>query len=345
MDPAAKLPGKLKTVFQNAGASIITLLAVGLHLELLSLRTLRLISIPLLSLMVAVSLGSMYWYLRPLVEQGREAPEKRTVRKQRIRLLIATVLPLLLVYCLYTGSVAVVFRLGIRDYAVYLVFNFCFHGLVFLSSLIVGKEFRFETTGDALKRINLPLFLSFARICSIPTLVFLFLKIAEINATLAIVPLLTFLFLTDLLDGFLARTLQQTTRIGRILDPAGDYALIVAISWVFLIIDFIPIWLFLLVMVRLLVQAIGTITLYFLRGYSYLKLSFLGKTSVFTVFTIYGIELLEYLGVPGLNRPGVMIVLEILAAGVVGVSLLEKVISLQRSFRRAFRELRDLQDQ
>jgi phosphatidylglycerophosphate synthase len=196
-----------------------------------------------------------------------------------------------------------------------------------------------ETTGKTLKRINLPLFLSFARICSVPSLVFLFLAVEQIDVAVFVVPLLGFLFLTDLLDGFLARLLHQTTRIGRILDPAGDYLLILAISWVFLRIDFIPIWLFLVVIIRLVVQAVGIITLYFLRGYSYLTLSFLGKASVFAVFTIYGIELLEYLGVPGLSHAGVILVLEILVAGIVGCSLVEKAISLKKSFGKAFREL------
>jgi CDP-diacylglycerol--glycerol-3-phosphate 3-phosphatidyltransferase len=341
MDPAAKMPGKLKTVFQNAGASIITTLAIGYHLELLSFSTLRAVSVPLLSLMVAVSLGSMYWYIRPLIGLEEDEPQPRETRIRLLKLVLYTVLPLLLFYCLYACLVAVLYHIEMKDYAVYVLLNLLYQGLLIICSLIVGKEFRLETTGRILKRINLPLFLSFARICSVPTLVFLFLNIRAINASTFVVPLLGFLFLTDLLDGFLARSLEQTTRIGRILDPAGDYVLIMAISWVFLIIDFIPIWLFLLVVVRLLVQAIGIITLYFLRGYSYLKLSFLGKASVFTVFTIYGIELLEYLRLPGFRHPTAVTILEILAAGIVGVSLLEKVISLWKSFGRAFRELKD----
>jgi cardiolipin synthase len=340
MDPAAKTPGKLKTVFQNAGASIITTLAIGYHLELLSFSTLRTVSILLLSLMVAISLGSMYWYVKPLVGKEEGDEQIRKTRKQVLMLVVYAVLPLLLFYCLYAYGVAVLHNIAIQTYAVYILFNILYQGLLILCSLIVGKEFRLETTGKTLERINLPLFLSFARICSVPTLVFLFLSIQEINASVVVVPLLGFLFLTDLLDGLLARSLDQTTRIGRILDPAGDYVLILAISWVFLIIGFIPIWLFLLVMVRLVVQAIGTITLYFLRGYSYLKLSFLGKVSVFTAFAIYGIELLEYLGVPGLNHPRVIVILEILAAGIIGGSLLEKAISLRKSFGQALRELR-----
>jgi CDP-diacylglycerol--glycerol-3-phosphate 3-phosphatidyltransferase len=339
MDPAAKIPGKLKTVFQNAGVSIITTLSIGYHLDFLSFSVLRAVAVPLLSLMVAISLGSMYWYVKPLI--GPEAGDRQTreTRKHLLTLAICTVIPLLLFYCLYACMVAVLYHIDMRTYAVYVLFNGLYHGLLILGSLIVGKEFRLEATGGTLKRINLPLFLSFARICSVPTLGFLFLSIAEINAPVVLVPLLGFIFLTDLLDGFLARSLKQTTRIGRILDPAGDYILILAVSWVYLIIDFIPIWLFLIIIVRLVLQAIGIITLYFLRGYSYLKLSFLGKASVFAVFAIYGIELLEYLRIPGLSHPTVITILEVLAASIVGTSLLEKAISLRKSFGKAIQEL------
>jgi cardiolipin synthase len=338
MDPAAKMPGKLKTVFQNAGASIITTLAIGYHLELLPMSTLRTVSVPLLSLMVAVSLGSMYWYVKPLIE-AEEGGQNRAPRRHLLGIVLSAVLPLLLFYCLYAYGVASIYNINLRAYALYVLLNALYHGLLLLCSLIVGKEFRLERTGKTLKRINLPLYLSFARICSVPTLVFLFLYVEQINAAAFVVPLLGFLFMSDLLDGFLARLLQQTTRIGRILDPAGDYVLILAISWVFLIIDFIPIWLFFVVIIRLAVQAIGIITLYFLRGYSYLTLSFLGKASVFTVFAIYGIELLEYLGVPGFSHPAAIRILEILAAGIVGVSLVEKAISLGKSFGKALREV------
>jgi CDP-diacylglycerol--glycerol-3-phosphate 3-phosphatidyltransferase len=339
MDPAAKIPGKLKTVLQNTGASIITILVIAYNLEVLSRATLRAVSIPLLCLMVATSLGSMYWYVKPLVKPEGDGGQTRETRRHLLGIVLYTVLPLLLFYCLYVFGVASLYKIELRAYALYVLCNVLYHGLLILCSLIVAGEFRLETTGKTLKRINLPLFLSFARICSVPSLVFLFLAVEQIDVAVFVVPLLGFLFLTDLLDGFLARLLHQTTRIGRILDPAGDYLLILAISWVFLRIDFIPIWLFLVVIIRLVVQAVGIITLYFLRGYSYLTLSFLGKASVFAVFTIYGIELLEYLGVPGLSHAGVILVLEILVAGIVGCSLVEKAISLKKSFGKAFREL------
>jgi phosphatidylglycerophosphate synthase len=111
------------------------------------------------------------------------------------------------------------------------------------------------------------------------------------------------------------------------------------------IIDFIPGWLFFIVLGRLVVQGVGTITLYFLRGYSYLKLSFLGKASIFAVFTIYGIELLEYLQAKGIGHPTVVWILEIVTAAVVGISLLEKAFLLGKSFKRAFGEQTERVDQ
>ncbi|MBN2552364.1 MAG: CDP-alcohol phosphatidyltransferase family protein, partial [Spirochaetales bacterium] len=310
-------------------------LAIGHQLGMLSFSTLRSVAVPLLYVMVAVSLASMYWYLRPLFEPEGGDAQAREMRKRLFGPVFFTVLPLFVLFCLYSYLVAARYDIGARRYLLYVLLNGGFHGLIILGSLIVAKEFRLEKNGQPLKRINLPLFLSFCRICAVPTLVFLFLHIEEIDAALVLVPLLAFIFLTDLLDGLLARGLKLTTRIGRILDATGDYVLIFSISLVYRIIDFIPTWLFALIIVRLAVQAAGIIILYLLRGYSYLKLSFLGKASVFSVFTIYGIELLEYLQVPGLGHPTVVTILELVTAGIVGASLLEKVLYLVRSYNEA----------
>ena len=336
LDPAAKIPGKLKTVFQNAGSAIITVLVIGFHLKLLTFSTLRVICLPLLSAMVAISLASMYWYVRPLIGKPGNGPDLREARGRLLKPLLGTIFPLFLLFSLYAYLMALRYSLPMRGFAIYVLLNCLFHGSIVLASLIVAGEFRLEGSEVILSRINLPLFLSFCRVCAVPTLIFLFLFVESINAAVALVPLLAFIFLTDLFDGLLARTLGQTTRIGRILDAAGDYVLIFAISWVYLAIDFVPTWLFVLIIIRLVVQAAGIITLYILRGYSTLRLSLLGKASVFAVFTLYGIELLEFLEVPGLGTAAVVRILEIATAGIVCASLAEKILYLIRSFAEAF---------
>jgi len=346
LDPAAKAPGKIKTVLQNAGSSIITFLAVGYRSEILSFSILRAVSIPLLSLMVSTSLVSMYWYVKPLLKgEGRTPKPAEETKKQVFKLVFFTVLSLFILHCLYAFLVTVLFDLPMGRLILFVLLGGGYHSLIILGSMVVHKEFRLETTGKILRRVNLPLYLSFIRFTAVPTLVFLFLSIESINAMVVLVPFLSFIFLTDLFDGILARAFHQTTRIGRILDAVGDYLLISAISIVYVIIDFIPVWLFVIVLGRLLVQGVGIITLYFLRGYSYLKLSFLGKASIFAVFTIYGIELLEYLQTKGIGHPTVVWILEIVVAAIVGISLLEKAFLLGKSFKRAFGEQTERVDQ
>jgi phosphatidylglycerophosphate synthase len=128
--------------------------------------------------------------------------------------------------------------------------------------------------------------------------------------------------------------LHQTTRIGRILDASGDYLLIVVLSVVFAINRWIPVWLLVLVVARLAAQFIGIVALYILQGYSALRLSFLGKASIFAVFCLYGLELLEFLGVPVLGNPTLLRILEYLAGAILLASLIEKVVFLARDFRR-----------
>jgi len=346
LDPAAKTPGKIKTVLQNAGSAIITFLAIGYHLEILSFSILRAVSVPLLSLMVTISLASMYWYVKPLLRSNGRTPKPvKETKRQVFKLVFLTVLSLFILHCLYAYVVTVLFDIPTGSFALLVLLGGAYHGLIILAAMVVKKEFRLEATGEILKRINPPLYLSFIRITAVPTLLFLLLFIERINVPAVLVPFVAFIFLTDLFDGILARSFHQTTRIGRLLDAVGDYLLISSVSFVYVIIDFIPLWLFAVVLGRLAVQGIGTITLYFLRGYSYLKLSFLGKASIFAVFTIYGIELLEYLQVKGIGHPTVVWILEIATAVIVGVSLSEKVFLLRGSFVKAFDERKKQTDQ
>jgi phosphatidylglycerophosphate synthase len=150
---------------------------------------------------------------------------------------------------------------------------------------------------------------------------------------LVLIPSLALIFISDLLDGFLARRMRQTTHIGRILDASGDYLLITALSIAYVISGWIPLWLMILVLVRLVVQCLGIIPLYAQQGYSALRLSLLGKSSVFAVFVLYGFELLEFMKVPVVGSHALVTVLEYIAAAIVAASLLEKIIFIRRDFR------------
>lgn len=248
------------------------------------------------------------------------------------QIILLAVLVFYSLQCLYYTSITLIYKIALFYLYLYLAVSAAYHLLFYLALLLVRKEFNLETTGETLRRINLPLILSFLRFSSIPTVLFLFLIISWISVPAVLVPFVAMIFLTDLLDGFLARKLNQTTRIGRILDASGDYLLILVISIVYIIHRWIPIWLLILVLIRLITQCAGIITLYAIRGYSSLKLSFFGKASVFAVFFLYGFELLEYLQVPMLGSTALIKVLEYTAGLILLVSLGEKVVFLGRGF-------------
>ena len=111
--------------------------------------------------------------------------------------------------------------------------------------------------------MNLPNTLTLARIAMIPFFIY-FLFRGERMYALAVLCLAG---LTDLLDGYLARTKGQVTKLGSILDPLADKFLVIS---AFLILPTLgasertrefPIWVSAIVIIENLVMLIGWFTL------------------------------------------------------------------------------------
>jgi len=86
--------------------------------------------------------------------------------------------------------------------------------------------------------INLPNLLTWLRILMIPLLVGVYYAphdwIADHNKNLAAMAVFSFAAITDWLDGYLARTLNQTSSFGAFLDPVAD-KLMVATALILLV--------------------------------------------------------------------------------------------------------------
>jgi cardiolipin synthase len=94
---------------------------------------------------------------------------------------------------------------------------------------------------------------------------------------------------TDWLDGYLARRLNQTSKLGEILDPVADRLYILAVVVGLAFRDIIPWWVAVILPARdaflwLLVPFLRT------RGYSALPVHFLGKAATFNL--LYAFPLL-----------------------------------------------------
>ncbi|GAA4365021.1 CDP-alcohol phosphatidyltransferase family protein [Nocardioides caricicola] len=96
---------------------------------------------------------------------------------------------------------------------------------------------------------------------------------------------------TDFLDGYLARRLNQTSPLGQILDPVADRLYILAVVIGLALRDIIPWWVALSLPLRDLLLW-GLVPLLRTRGYSALPVHFLGKAATFNLLYAFPLLLL-----------------------------------------------------
>ena len=135
--------------------------------------------------------------------------------------------------------------------------------------------------------LNLPNILSLLRILLIPVFLALMIqgKVMEASAVFF------FAGFTDVLDGFAARLLHQKTKIGALLDPAGDKLLMTSAFIVLTIPSLnsphiIPLWLTIAVISRDLFIVSSAFALYKLRGQKTFLPSIWGKSSTVCQFMV-----------------------------------------------------------
>ena len=58
------------------------------------------------------------------------------------------------------------------------------------------------------------------------------------------------MYVTDLLDGYLARKLNQVSELGKIIDPLADKAAVIVITVILFINGLIPVWFFTVIVLR-----------------------------------------------------------------------------------------------
>ncbi len=140
--------------------------------------------------------------------------------------------------------------------------------------------------------MNIPNLISVLRILLVPLLA-IFLLEEQYNYAL-----LVFIVagISDGLDGFLARLLNQKTRLGAILDPIADKALLVTTFVLLAVLGVIPQWLTVLVVSRDLIIITGFAILVLSDSQIKIEPTYTSKlTTVFQILTVVYFLGLEYL--------------------------------------------------
>ncbi len=144
------------------------------------------------------------------------------------------------------------------------------------------------------KIINLPNFITLLRVVLLPFLLYyssFFLKDNSIYR-LEVIILMLVLFLTDFLDGFIARKMNQITMFGKYFDPVADMLTILSLLFLLVFVKNFPLWIFILYLLREIGSIYIASYLYFKRDKQVLP-SFIGKITTFLAFFVIFLYFIE----------------------------------------------------
>ena len=145
--------------------------------------------------------------------------------------------------------------------------------------------------------VTIPNAISVARLAGVPVFLWLVLGPRTATADYWAVALLILAGLSDWLDGKIARALNQSSRLGQVLDPAADRLYIAATIIALAVRDIIPWWLVAVLALRELVVGGALAVLRRRAGFGTLQVSLVGKAA--TLCLLYAFPLL-FLG----DHPG-----------------------------------------
>lgn len=210
-----------------------------------------------------------------------------------VRSLKRSVSSLAVIQILITLVATIVLSMPI--YAMFLVVTVTipFHLLLYYLLVQRKKQFIFTDDNRPLERLNISNILSLFRLSSAPTVLYLIITAKSTGKFVFIIPYVVVVFLTDLLDGYIARRLKQATLIGKYLDSSTDYFLLFCIALIFLVFGLIPLWFFVLIIIRLLLMTIGVAYIYVKQGFIDPQSSYLGKASIFAIMIVAASLVLE----------------------------------------------------
>ena len=136
--------------------------------------------------------------------------------------------------------------------------------------------------------LTVPNVLSFIRLALIPVFAYLLLATHAHGWAVAI---LMFSGVSDWADGKIARTLNQSSRLGVLLDPAVDRLYMVTVPVVLAFSGIVPWWFVITLLTRdaLLAATLPTLRS---RGLSALPVSYVGKAATFALFSGFPLVLL-----------------------------------------------------
>ncbi|MGW1060091.1 CDP-alcohol phosphatidyltransferase family protein [Micromonospora rubida] len=148
-----------------------------------------------------------------------------------------------------------------------------------------------NTAGPSGDRIlTLPNLISFVRLLGVP--LFLYLLLVR-RADVAAVVVLAIGGTTDWVDGWVARRLQQVSRLGELLDPFADRLYILATLLAFTAREVVP-WQFTAALLARELLLLGSLGVLRRHGYGPPPVHYVGKTATFLLLAAFPVLLVAH---------------------------------------------------
>jgi phosphatidylglycerophosphate synthase len=212
-----------------------------------------------------------------------------------------------------------------KYWSIFLPISGGFHIIVLVMLLLFQDDFIIESTGKKLDRINLANIITLSRVSTMPTLLVLVMAAKQYRIRIPLLILVALIFLTDFLDGRISRKTNQVTRVGRMMDSASDYTLLVVLSVIFQYYSLIPGWFFRLVLVRLGIQALLMAILAVVKKRIEPNSTFMGKVNVASIMVLYTLEIIQL----AVQAPSLLIfrIAEWIVAVIIVIGIFDKIVS------------------
>ncbi len=136
--------------------------------------------------------------------------------------------------------------------------------------------------------MNIPNILTLLRLFLVPLYVVVFILEADAHVVSALIFLLA--SATDVLDGYLARKLNMSTRVGQLLDPLADKCMQLAVILTLFSAKLVPGWFLGILVAKEVIMIIGGIFLYSKK--TYVKANHVGKLNTVFLFLVMTLLLL-----------------------------------------------------
>lgn len=208
--------------------------------------------------------------------------------------------------------------------AVFLATAAVFH--VFLLALLLQfkADFVKESNGERLERVNLANRITLFRVSTLPTLLFLVIAAKDYLIRIPLLVLVVLVFATDFVDGYVSRKAGEVTRVGRMMDSASDYSLLIVLTVVFYYFSLIPRWFFIVVVARLGLQVLLMGVLVLVKQKIDPKTTIMGKVAVAGIMVLYATEILRLIFAIRLRF--VFTSIEYVVGAIIVVSMADKIL-------------------